>query len=512
VPKTLRGIVASRIARLGPAQRYLLQVAAIAGERWQGSIVAAAAQEEPNAVADAIHASDMQGIVQHVGPDEYTFAHSLVRQVVIEGTTLQARKQIHAAIIEAISTLHPNRVDEMAERLARHHLEAGQHDEAVELLVRAARRFEADSAIEEAIHALQRAADVLSMTATAEPERMFKIYEELAELCFRNRDLALGAEIMHKALTLAESHKAERYVARFCVWRGRMLVSASRVEEGRRWLDQGQQVARGLDEVGLSLDAYIAKADADARSGEFEKAIESLKEALELATSTDNRLAQLGCLMPLALTYARMDDHTAAMATLERVHALAQGGRDPQLDAQLLRLESQIHYHARDSSAVAAAAAKAMEVAREANLFYETALNAHNLGEAFLRLGDHRRAFAALRNSYEISAEHGYTRLQMSNMRILGFIDATRFNSAEGRMRLLQAIKYAVEHEYVWDVIPGKYLLAIVEQARGDTENARGALREALSLAAQHGHRKYIKDSELALKELDAGASIALPA
>jgi hypothetical protein len=126
-------------------------------------------------------------------------------------------------------------------------------------------------------------------------------------------------------------------------------------------------------------------------------------------------------------------------------------------------------------------------------------------------MGDHRRAFAALRRSYEIAAEHAFTRLQMSNMRILGFIDATRFSSAEGRARLLQAVEYAVEHEYVWDVIPGKYLLAIVEQARGDVVGARAALREVLTLAAQHGHRKYIQDSETALRELEAGVSITLP-
>jgi tetratricopeptide (TPR) repeat protein/tRNA A-37 threonylcarbamoyl transferase component Bud32 len=512
VPKSLRGIVASRIGRLGPLQRYLLQVAAIAGERWNVEIVAAAAQEEPRSVIDAIHAREMQGIVQRVGPDEYLFAHGLVRQVVLESITVQARREINTAITEAIVGLYPNRLDEMAERLARHYLEAGQHDEAVDALVRAARRFESESANEEAIAALQRAADVLATIASPDRERMFKIYEELAELCFRNRDLELGAQIMQKALAAAEAHNADKYVARFCVWRGRMLVSASRIEEGRRWLDQAQHVARGLTDASLSRDVFIAKADADARSGEFENAIGALQEALALAQRSGNRLAQLRCLMPLALTCARMDDHASAMQTLERVKQLAGADSDALIEAQVLRLESQIHYHARDPQAVALAAAKAMEIAREANLFYECALNAHNMGEAFLRMGDFRRAFAALRNSYEIASEHGYTRLSMSNMRILGFIDATRFDSSEGRARLVQAIDYAIEHEFVWDIIPGKYLLAIVEQQRGEIESARAALREVLTLAVQHGHRKYTQDSEAALRELDAGLPIALPA
>jgi serine/threonine protein kinase/tetratricopeptide (TPR) repeat protein len=512
VPKSLRGIVAARIGRLAPVQRYILQVAAIAGERWNSEIVAAAAEEEPRVVIDAVLAREMQGIVQRVGPDEYMFAHGLVRQVVVEGITLQARKQIHAALCEAIQTLYPNRQEEMSDRLARHLLESGQHDEAVDALVRASRRYESESATEEAVNALQRAADVLALMGSPDRERMFKIYEEIAELCFRNRDLELGAEIMRKALTSAETHGAQSYVARFCVWRGRMLVSASKIEEGRRWLDQAQQVARGLSDMSLLRDVFVATADADARSGEFAKAVAALQEALSLVRSGKNRPAQLSCLMPLALTYARMDDQRSALVTLAEVQRLAADDSNPLTDAQVLRLESQIHYHARNPAGVAAAASRGMELAREANLFYEAALNAHNLGEAFLRMSDHRRAFAALRRSYEIAAEHGYTRLQMSNMRILGFIDATRFSSAEGRSRLLQAIDYAVEHEYVWDVIPGKYLLAIVEQQRGDIVGARAALREVLTLAAQHGHRKYIQDSETALRELEAGVSITLPA
>lgn len=511
VPKTLRGIVASRIARLGPVPRYLLQVAAIAGERFTSEIVAAAAEEEERTVAQALQANDMQGIVVRLGPQEHMFAHGLVQQVLVEGITLEARREIHAAIADAIIALYPDRKDELAERLSRHHLEAGHHDEAVDYLVRAARRFERESALGDSILMLQRAIEVLSSIGAPDRERMFRIYEEIAELCFRSRDLALGAQVMDRALKLAESQRADKYLARFCVWRGRMLVSASRIEEGRRWLDQAQHVARGLTDHELSREVFIAKADADARSGEFAKAVGSLREALELSRSAHDRSAEIRCLMPLALTYARMSDHESAMRTLEQARQLANEQDDTLISVQILRLESQIHYHARDPEGTARAAGKAMELAREAGLFYESALNAHNMGEAYLRLGDYRRAFAALRSSYEIASEHGFSRLQISNMRVLGFIDATRFASAEGRSRLLQAIEYAISHTYVWDEIQGKYLLAIVEQARGDLDAARARLREVLSLAAQHGHRKYTEDSEQALRQLEANVAITLP-
>jgi eukaryotic-like serine/threonine-protein kinase len=511
VPKTLRGIVASRIARLEPLQRYLLQVASLVGERFQADIVAATAQEDVKTVNEALQSKDMRGIVAVRGPSEHTFAHGLVQQVLAESVTLQARKEIHANITDAMVRLYPDRIDEMAERLARHAKEAGDDEQAVAYLLRAVDRLEGEGGLDGAIQELRRAIELLSTGDADRRLQMLDQYDHLAELLFRNRQLTEGCEAMDRALKAAESARSQRHIARFCMWRGRMLVGASRIEEGRRWLDQAQHVARGLTDWELSRDVFLATADADARGGEYEKAVGFLLEALQLSRDTGDRGAELRCLMPLALTYARMGDRQSALATLDQARLAGETRNDVAFVTQIFRLESQIHYHARDQEASARASARALELARDLGLHHEAALNAHNMGEAFLRLGDHRRAFAALRSSYETAVENGYMRLQMSNIRALGFIDATRFGSAEGRARVLSAIEYAEKHDFVWDVIQGKFFLAIIEQKRGDEATARARLREVLDLAAQHGHRNYIEDAENALRQLDTGEPIDLP-
>jgi tetratricopeptide (TPR) repeat protein len=510
VPKTLRGIVASRIARLSSLERYALQVAALEGERFHADIVAAAAQEDVRSVTAALESEAMQGIVVSRGASEHMFAHGLVQQVLVEGVPLSARKEIHAALGEAIVALYPDRLEEMAERLARHYHEAGNDAQAVTYLLRAADRLEDEGALDAAIHELRRAIDLMS--TSDDRTAVLELHERLADLCFRNRNLLQGAEWMDRAIKAAESARSDRHIARFCMWRGRMLVAASRVEEGRRWLDQAQHVARGVPDWELSRDVLVATADANARSGEFEKAVGLLREALTISRNAGaDRMTELRCLLPLALTYARMGDNQSALATHAECERIVDKGREPLVISQLHRLESQIHYHARNQEASARAAGMAMQVAREAGLHYESALNAHNMGEAFLRLGDHRRAFAALRQSYEVAVENGYTRLQMSSLSALGFIDATRFSSTEGRARVLQAVEYAEKNDFVWDVIQGKFYLAIIEQQRGSLEIARARLREVLDLAAEHGHRNYIGDAEDALLRLERREAIALP-
>src|SRR5262249_30882794 len=141
-----------------------------------------------------------------------------------------------------------------------------------------------------------------------------------------------------RAIKAADAERSQRYLARFCMWRGRMLVASSRVEEGRHWLDQAQHVARGLTDWELSRDVLVATADAEARSGQFEKAVGCLREALQLSREAPDSGASLRCLMPLALTYARMGDNSAALSTLEQARQHAEQRGDPAVMSQLYRL------------------------------------------------------------------------------------------------------------------------------------------------------------------------------
>ncbi|MDD9967935.1 MAG: protein kinase [Myxococcales bacterium] len=510
VPKTLRGIIASRIARLDPDTRYILQVASLSGERFKTRVIAAAADEDVEHIDRALEGKRMRGIISNHGPKEHAFAHALVRQVVAEGITLTARKEIHGALGAALKRIYPDREEELAERLARHYEAADQPERAVQCLVLAATRFEDEGSLDSAVAALQHAIELRSGEDDDDLEYTFALYERIAGLTFRSRRLLEGAEALRRAVKRAEMAKADRWLARFCMWRGRLLAAASRIEEGRRWLDQAQNVARGLTDASLFRDVFLATADVDARRGDFERAVGFLREALQLANDLDDE-SRLKCLLPLSLTYARMGDHDAALRTLTEIKDLGTSAESPSVACQLWRLEAQIYYHAREQEASARAAAKAVEVAREAGMPYEAALNANHMGEAYLRLGDHRRAFAALRHSFEVASERGYERLQMSNLRALGYIDATRFGSDEGRSRVAKAVAYAEAHDYVWDIIQGKYFMAVIEQARGEVQSARLLIRQVLDLAAQHGHRKYTEDAEEALRNIDEGVAIGLP-
>ncbi|MCZ7687122.1 MAG: AAA family ATPase [Sandaracinaceae bacterium] len=113
VPKTLRGIVSSRLARLGPTDRHLLQIASVAGERFTPELLGHVAGEDAVHVEQALEILEGRGLVTR-GGSEYDFAHELVGEVLRDGLTLESRRELHAAVASALEELYPGRLDELA--------------------------------------------------------------------------------------------------------------------------------------------------------------------------------------------------------------------------------------------------------------------------------------------------------------------------------------------------------------------------------------------------------------
>jgi serine/threonine protein kinase/tetratricopeptide (TPR) repeat protein len=512
VPKTLRGIVAARMARLGPVQRHLLQVASVVGPRFASDVLAKVAGEDVSTVARALAVLESRGIVVRQGSSEYGFAHELGGEVLRESLTLEAKRELHGAVAAALEALYPQRVDELAERLADHFREAGEREKALDYLVRAADRLEAEHVLDGASAALGRAIELLRQAPSPDRDRLLGLYRRIGELAFRSRDLERGADRMMTAIELAEGLGREDYVARFCMLRGRLLANANRFHEGRQWLNRAREVARRIGVRDLLRDVVLGAAEAFTKNGEYSSAIGLLREALSLSRDTGDLNAQIRCLIPLSLAYAATGDQRTSLETLDEARKLAGLETDRFTDCEILKTESLIHYYAKNWDVAIDLSSRGLELSKEYGFWYEAAVNAHNMGEGHLRVGDYKRAFAQLRYSYELSREHGFTKIEYNNLRVLGFIDAVRFRSPEGRERIAQAMRHAEENAYVWDQIQSRYLLALADYALGRIDDARRGLRETMRLSAEHGDTRYHDDAVQTLRAIDEGQEVKLPA
>jgi class 3 adenylate cyclase/tetratricopeptide (TPR) repeat protein len=165
IPATAQAMLGARIDRLAPEDKRLLQAAAVIGQDVPLGLLVAIAGERQDTVRGRLTRLQAAEFLYETRlfPDlEYTFRHALTHEVAYEGLLHDRRRQLHAAIVEAMEEHHAGRLSEHAERLGHHALRGALWEKAVTYLWQAGRNARARSAYLEAITFLEQAVEALT--------------------------------------------------------------------------------------------------------------------------------------------------------------------------------------------------------------------------------------------------------------------------------------------------------------------------------------------------------------
>ncbi|MGH7730339.1 MAG: ATP-binding protein, partial [Candidatus Eiseniibacteriota bacterium] len=130
IPPTVQAVLAARIDRLPPGERYLLQTAAVIGVDVPFALLRDIAGQPEEAVTAGLARLQATEFLYEANlfPElEYAFTHALTHEVAYGSLPQERRRAVHACIVEAIETLHRERLGEHIERLA-HHARRGSRD------------------------------------------------------------------------------------------------------------------------------------------------------------------------------------------------------------------------------------------------------------------------------------------------------------------------------------------------------------------------------------------------
>ncbi len=130
-----------------------------------------------------LHELETTGLIRRVydQPDvEFQFRHSLVQEAAYSMLTRVQRRELHERVGETLEALYPDRLDEMADLLARHFAVAGRAGEAVQYARRAARRAASTYAYDEACAHLEGALELIRATGPLPLRR--SLQEELGDV------------------------------------------------------------------------------------------------------------------------------------------------------------------------------------------------------------------------------------------------------------------------------------------------------------------------------------------
>jgi len=514
IPDSIQALIAARIDTLDPADKRLLQRAALIGRVfWRGALDALSPGDDVAAGLDRLLEREFVAPEAHSsisGERAFRFTHGLIREVAHATVSKGERAEDHRRVAEWVAARAP---DELADIHA-HHLDRA-----------AALTAELDGSVP---------ADLAHDAAAA--------LEGAGRRSLRRSSFAVARSRFQRAAEL-EPTLARRYFAALAAWR-LTDVPAARQEAASLLADARDEDARDLVGRVLVLLAEVALvADSDvARAAELaDEALEVLPEdelvGLHDARSVHSAIAWwLGdaeasrrhaeATVDNARAMNRRDLESLALSKLAR---LANVDDQPEQARDLVQRARELAEESGSREAFAFARAAAAGCADEADDLdgaesaYREALAAFAEIGAAGRVGWVQTMLATIElRRGDVQAAEKLLREAVSRLRAAqdsGFLVEAERQLAEALVRAgkLDEAEQVAEHahrtvarEDVWSRASTLHALGIVRAAQGRTDDAEKRLREALAVVEPTMYRNLtdeVRASLAALRTAQTGAA-----
>ena len=364
VPDSVQGVLAARIDRLPETAKHVLQTAAVLGREFPERLLRAIADAPERLDADLHDLTRLEFLYERTGADEraYVFKHALTQDVAHATLVTPRRRALHRRAAEALARLDPDRLADLAPRLAHHYLEAESWPEAAEHARRAAEMAsrawankEALARYDQALLAAERAhrpagerrallearAAVSAILGRFDPARtdledalvlaesetdavaQGRVFTALGALWGGHRDYARGLELTRRAIHLLEPAGDRRVLADARAQLGIMLLNVVRMTESRRELEAALGLFEALDDVAgqgrilemLGMNRWMA--------GHVADALGFLDAALVKLRAAGDRRSEIAALVSLGFAHARSQSFNAARPYLDEALEIA---------------------------------------------------------------------------------------------------------------------------------------------------------------------------------------------
>ena len=506
LPKTLRGLVGSRVSRLVAADRAILQSAAVLGEPINASVLAQMTGLDLTTLDRSLANLRERGFLVQTGPLELLFTSPIVREVVVDALTAEATREMHAAAGRALEATLDEQVDHAA-RIATHLYAAGEREQAGLWFAKSAVRRLESSQLETASRDFARAIELCDPEQHS-PQELAGWLAGLAQAVRLVRTLPEAMELCERVIALVDAGStsldgdALELRVRVRIDAGRILGALHLFDPARAQFSAAEAIAQDRQE--LVKTALVAAAEFSGRQGDFQRSLKLLERLESIVGSTGDRVEEHKLLVSLVQTNAAMGDHAAARRHFDRAAKLLP--TEPTYVCERYKLQALMDYFARDFRSTVLNAERAIDMARELGLPYEVAVNLHNLGDALVQQDDFSRAYGAIKQSLALCDEYGHDRLGSHNRMYLAYLDG-RAGDTEAERVLMQGIRYAEANEFTWDVLGGRLLLAKLHEHRGELDSARLEFQKLRELARGAGNRQVADECVTALRSMGAPPS-----
>jgi DNA-binding SARP family transcriptional activator len=414
LPESIHSVILSRVDRLGPMARQVLENASAIGRLFRRRLL-----EQMMGKAAGVEAAlwelEERGLIypeRTVPEEEYSFKHVLTRETIYQNTPRRYRAVLHQQVGEALEALYHERLDEYYEPLAYHYERSQVDEKAVEYLLKAGEKARRAYLNDEAIGCFQRALARLegALPGGTRPQRRLEALKGLGQIYHGTGKEAEAEEKFRQAIAVGrEIGLAPRELVRLYGWLGDVLW----------WRNQYDEIIR-LGEEGLALmgdethSVEAALMTSTAAVGYLNRG--STQKWRELTYRNAQFLQQLPYTEELLWPYVHIilvyafgaRNVEEAMKWLQALERRAEQHHDLRALGQVYRYTgADILASQGDLSGAITHCQQAVELFGRIGDDKHRCLCLQGLGRAFLALGDLRQAEAQTRQALELAERVG---------------------------------------------------------------------------------------------------------
>ncbi len=460
VPASVRALVLARVARLAPAARDLLHLAAVAGHEFDLGLLELTLGRGEEAVLEALDDLLRAHLLREVpGQRDYGFEHDLTQDVLYQALHPHRRQSLHRRVGQALLALTAGLPRPPAAQIAHHLYQGGGRDPA---LPAHWGRLAGD--------------DALAHYARREALRWYR----------QSRGLLDEA-----GLTPASAPPLPGTYAHLCLGEGQALLLLGEGAAAEAALAEGLRWANATGDRSARADLLYAVGQAAHEAGDFARAREHCRLAAAEREALGDGPGLAEALYQLARTgYDAGDDPTETTDLAQRALALSQAVGDRNREGLARWALGRLHYRRAELTAADACFRQALDCFRQVGnredegwtlLLWGLVFGLrYQLDQAEAHFAAAEGIFRDLERPWGIGA--GLTQRGMVHLR------RGELEQAEALWREALALFHALGSR--WEQAAVLWRLGLAAYRRGDLKQAHTSLGQGLTLAEAIGHRE----------------------
>lgn len=515
IPDTVQAVLASRIDRLDPVDKQLLQTCSVIGPRIPHALLRQVSGRDEDTLDLSLGRLEEAGFLvegRATPVRTYRFKHALTQEVTYHGLLRRSREQLHARLADILEGRFGDIVDSQPEVLARHHTEAGNAPAAVEYWQRAGRKAYERSANVEAIGYSNNGLEVLAGSAAregrAETELSLQLTLAPALMAAKGYGAPEVERACARARSLCEHIGDEQQMFRALVGLWNFYWVRGELATARDVAAQLLELADRANDPIREIRAHAAMGEILFHTGELEASHRHLQRGVELYDSVPRRsfatqTPQVACLAYAAWAHWHLGRPDQALVCADDAIALAEDLSHPLSRALSLALKSELHQFRLETAVCGALAEQAVAVSREQKLPFWEGTAMVLLGWAQAMDGGFDRGRETMETGLRVFAETGARVQHTPWLGMLAEIHCHAGRMEDGLRIVHEALSWVDqtgEEHYHSELHRLRADLLLGRGETGDAEAAESAYSQALDLARRQG---------AVFRELRAGVGLA---